>query len=856
MKISISIPQRVSFFVLPLLFLVLYLSCNHDSVVKNPQEEAVFGKLMPNDWFFRQRAYPTGIIDGAAAREAFQFRKEKMAANKVATRGGGTTNPWEFCGPTNVGGRITDIEMASGTPNTIYVAAASGGIFTTQDMGASWVPVFDEAESLSIGDMAIAPTDQSILYVGTGEANAGGGSLAYDGNGVYRSDDGGTTWNHLGLSEVGSIGRVMVSNDNPDVCFVGAMGHLFDNNPERGLYRTVDGGSTWDQVLFINDSTGVIDLAIDPLNPNTVYAAAWERVRRVNRRSYGGPSSGIFKSTDGGDTWQELTNGLPGNVGRIGIALAPSDPSVLYAIYTNTTTSLLQGIYKTTDGGNAWQPVSIAGISDVPFMWWFGKIFVHPSDPDEVYVASLNMHKSINGGASWQEIFTDTHVDQHALCFDPANPEHLILGNDGGAYFSTNGGESYVKLNGLPINQFYACEMDFSFPERIYGGLQDNGTHRTLTGSVDDWEHIYWGDGFRVLVDPVDNTYVYAEYQYGNFARSVNGGSSFFDAVAGISNGDRRNWNTPAVFNPEDPSILYLGTNRLYKSINRAVSWSAISPDLTGNPPQNNLTFGTITAIDVSPINTDIIYVGTDDGHVQISLNDGVDWTDLSGNLPNRWVTSVVADPDDVDVAYVAFSGYRFGEDLGHIYQTIDQGNTWMDISGDLPDAPINDLIVRPVFGELYIATDVGVYYSLNGGANWELLGTELPNVVVTDLDFHEPESILLAATYGRGMYKVVLEEPVGISESVLLETMKATAFPNPFQGRTTIELEVVESQEYAVSVFSSTGKLVRQFDLGLLDVGLHRAPIDLSGLPSGKYDSVVKGNATRASISLLKTGQ
>ena len=473
--------------------------------------------------------------------------------------------------------------------------------------------------------------------------------------------DGGDTWIHLGLDDVGSIGKVIIDPANADVCFAGAMGPLFENTSNRGVYRTRDGGQSWDKVLFINDSTGIIDMAIHPQHNDTIFAASWERVRRVDRRSYGGPSSGIYRSMDGGDTWHELTNGLPASAGRIGIAISHSNPEILYASYVHETTDLIKGIYKSTDHGNTWFQINSAGIAQQPYMWWFGKIYVDPNDPDIVYVAGFEMEKSVDGGNTWKTVFNSAHVDQHALCIHPHNSQIVLAGNDGGVYWSESGGSGAFPLRGLPTFQFYTCEIDHKMPERLFGGAQDNGISVVTDPDHHEWDQISTGDGFRVLIDPVDNDYWYMETQYGNLVRSTDGGFSFDGATSGIHSADRHNWHTAVIFHPNDPSILFYGTNRLYKSIDRAVTWSVISPDLTDNADQHNLVFGTITSMSVSPVNDQIIFVGTDDGNVQVTVNGGMSWSNVSSTLPDRWVTSVSADPEDENAAYVTFQDSGLG---------------------------------------------------------------------------------------------------------------------------------------------------------------------------------------------------
>ncbi|OYT13415.1 MAG: glycosyl hydrolase, partial [Bacteroidetes bacterium 4572_114] len=563
----------------------------------------------PNDWFYLQRAYPYNEINYTAYRDALaqaaKMKEEyKLHDNRVS---------WEFAGPVNIGGRVTAVAMHPANMDMFYVGAASGGVFKTEDAGGSWTPVFDDQLSLSIGDIALAPSNPEIIYVGTGEANPGGGSLAYDGLGVFRSDDGGNTWENLGLEESGSIGRLAVHPQNPDICYVAAMGRMFSTNEQRGVFKTTDGGQSWENILYLTDSTGAIDIVIHPENPDILYACTWERTRRPDKRNYGGETCGIYRTNDGGENWEELSNGLPGgpNVGRIGISISQSDPEILYAIYADKT-GYFDGVFKTTNNGDTWTQTNDGALSNIysSYGWWFGRIRVDPTDPDIVYGIGFDLYKTSNGGNSWSNIGWSVHVDQHGLNAHPLNSNFLVLGNDGGVYTSQNGGSSWEHLNNLPITQFYTSEMDYQNPDRLYGGTQDNGTNRTMTGSWDDWSNIYGGDGFYVLVNPQNNQYVYAEYQYGGLGRSTNGGSSFSGGTNGIGS-DRFNWMSPLAFNPNNPSTLYFGGSKLYKSTNHAASWSAISPDLTNGPGQYNQTYGTITTIAVSPVNGQIIYAGT-----------------------------------------------------------------------------------------------------------------------------------------------------------------------------------------------------------------------------------------------------
>lgn len=805
------------------------------------------GIKAPNDYFLLQRSFPYPEINYEARNIAFD--QSRNIPRESGARGEG----WVLEGPYNIGGRISAVAMTSTAPIAIYAGAASGGIFKSVDAGESWVPVFEDALSLSIGDIAVAPSDPEIIWVGTGEANAGGGSMSYDGFGIYKSEDAGASWQHTGLENSGSIGRLAVHPDNPQICFVAAMGRLFSNNPDRGIFRTTDGGASWEKVLYVNDSVGGIDIVIHPDHPDTLYASMWERVRRPDRRNYGGTGCGIYRSYDGGDTWTELSGGLPVNSpsnGRIGFDISQSDPNILYAIYADNI-GYFAGVYKTINGGNTWIRTNDAALNDIyaSYGWWFGRICIDPSDPDIVYPIGFDLYKSNNGGNSWSWVSASVHVDQHDLVIHPQFPGLIVLGNDGGIYMSYDSGGSWTFMENLPITQFYTCEIDEQLPQRLYGGTQDNGTNRTLTGETDDWLNIYWGDGFHVLVDPSDNDFIYAEYQYGNFARSDNGGIYFTSAMNGISSSDRKNWNTPFVFDPNNPQILYYGANRLYKTTNRAVSWLAISPDLTEGNPGTNAVYGTITTIAVAPSNSQFIFVGTDDGNVWQTENGGTNWTNISSGLPLRWITRVAVDTYDEDIVYVTLSGYRYDSYLPHVFRSPDAGATWEDISGNLPEAPANDIIIDPSLDStLYLGTDFGVYLTRDLGQNWQMVGDNLPNVPVVDLDFHQPTRTLIAATYGRSMYSFNVDQLVSVRE------MKNTdgnikIYPNPAGNFLNIEYNIISGK--AGFIISNTeGKEVLK---GNFQNGAKTHSIDVSRLDAGQYVVKISDNDEIVSGKFVK---
>jgi photosystem II stability/assembly factor-like uncharacterized protein len=746
-------------------------------------------KSAPSDFFAMQRAFGSNgsynVVYFEEVNRLLTERDDDFSKDQMMGYQGDEIEEelwaWENRGPLNIGGRITDVEMHTSDQNTLYIGAASGGVFKSTNLGESWIPIFDEQSSLSIGDIALAPSNANVLYVGTGESNAGGGSQTYDGNGIYKSINGGASFTHIGLEQSRSVGRMQVHPENEAILYVAAMGDLFANNSERGVFRTQDGGENWEHILYINDSTGAIDLCIDPQNPDILYASTWERVRKPDYRSYGGDGSDIYKSIDGGDNWTLLSNGLPqgNNVGRIGLSICESEPNTLYALIMDKT-GYYEGTFRSDDSGESWYELT-AG--DLPsnfssYGWWFGRIQVDPQNPDRVYALGLDIYRSLNGGQSWTYASDYIHVDQQALYIHPENPSLTLAGNDGGLYISEDAGLSYTHIENLPITQFYTCEFDETHPERLYGGTQDNASMRTL-GLSTAWDAIYYGDGFGVLVDPVDNNYVYTESQYGNFVRSTSGGDYFMNATSGISPADAFNWNTPFCFDPSNPEVLYIGSQRVYKSTNRASSWTAISGDLSNGPGTGNLVYHTLSTLAVSPLSSDVIYAGTDDGNVWVSQDGGDNWILISEELPERWVTRVTPHTTEAGGIYVCFSGYRHNEYLAHIYYSPDYGQSWEAITEGLPEIPVNDLIIDPENSEvLYCATDVGVYRK-TGEEPWHELATGMPVLVITDIDIHNPTRQLLAASFGRFMWSLDLEDEFITSETQA-SASKPILYPNP----------------------------------------------------------------------------
>jgi photosystem II stability/assembly factor-like uncharacterized protein len=710
-----------------------------------------------------QRAGFKGEFDYMAHDKAriMKQRMQKDADEKALREGRSRSNTWQQRGPLNSGGRVTDLAGDPSNAQAFYIGSASGGVFKTIDGGLTLTPIFDQTSAMSVGGLAVDPNDFNTLYVGTGEANPGGGSVSYPGHGIFKTRDGGATWSHLGLETTRYIGRVVVDPRDSNRVFVAAMGELFRESEDRGLYMSDDGGQNWRKTLFVSPRVGAADIAIDPSNPDRIFVAMWERVRVPSSREYGGAGSGVWRSVDGGKTWSKLATGLPtGDQGRIGLAIAPANPDRVFAIYADKT-GYFRGLYRSDNGGESFAQLSSSGLEMFynSFGWWFGRVWVHPTNADQVWVAGVTLHVSNNGGNSFTTRGANTHADHHALWMPPSHAATVILGNDGGLFKSTDNGTSFRELP-LPVTQLYAIEANGT--GHILGGFQDNGTRRTQNGNALGWEHINGGDGMTPLLDPNSRTTIYAGSQNGAVVRSTNNGSSFGSATSGASG--RFNWHTPIVIDPSSAgtgaTTLYMGSHRLFRSTNNATSWTAVSGDLTsGDQGQNGVTFGTITAIAVAPSRKETIYAGTDDGHVWVSTDYGRNFRDISAALPDFWVTRVTVDPDEDGTVYATFSGFRWAQASAHIFRSTDFGTTWMNISQGLPPSPVNDVVVHPSqHDHLYVATDTGVYHSIDAGATWESYGIGIPlGLVTTDLKIVPAgeQFTIFVGTYGRGIWSI-----------------------------------------------------------------------------------------------------
>jgi photosystem II stability/assembly factor-like uncharacterized protein len=791
-----------------------------------PRQEAEPPK-QPSEHFHAQRAWPNHDFPAdafpAALQQARQMPVRHEGLRSVAIA-------WQEAGPTNVGGRITAIATDPFNASRYWVGAADGGVLRTTDDGSTWTPLLDDFGGLSIGAMAHHPTQANTLLVGTGEANASGDS--YDGIGMLLTTDGGDSWDVVGLAATLRIGKIAWDVTNPAIVHVAGSGSLFTPGPDRGVYRSTDGGSSWAQTLFVSDSTSAIDVVVDPTDGDYVYATMWKRMRGPENRIVAGTESRMWRSTDAGASWAQMTSGVPtgSDVARIGLAVAPSAPGTVYSVFSRYSVSsgtFLDDVYRSTDYGVTWNVTTGSGLGNPysSFGWYFGQIRVDPSNEDVIFVLGVDLKRSTNAGGNWSTVTGSQHVDFHDLWVDPSNAGRILTGNDGGVFRTTNNGSSWIKSPNLPISQFYAITVDPQLPHRIMGGTQDNSTLRTLTGALDDWDVLIGGDGFTAIVDPVDSDILYGEAQYGYFARSTNGFSfSILEYFGGI---ERTNWHMPLVMDPNDRTQLYCGTYRAYRTTDSGFNWTPISPDLTDGPGSGNLQSGTLTTLAVAPSDPATLWAGSDDGNVHVTTDGGSSWADVDAGLPVRYVTRVTADPFDDSIGYVTFSGFRLDDLQAHVFRTTNWGASWTDISGNLPDAPVNDLVVDlQDTDRLFVGTDTGVYVTEDLGGSWVKIGVGLPLCVIVDIELHDGSRTLVAGTHGRSSFTLDVDAALGDAVDAPVIAGAADGLrlsppsPNPSHGATEIAFALPERSAVRVEILDVTGRRIRTLVDEPMDAG------------------------------------
>lgn len=724
---------------------------------------------------------------------------------------------WRSIGPANMSGRVAAIAQVPGTSKSFFVGFGTGGLFKTDNHGTTFAALFEKEATASIGSVAVckAASDEKkdgedeklIVWVGTGEGN--GRNSSSWGAGVYRSTDGGGTWECVGLKDSHDIPQLAVDPRNPDVCYVAALGHLWGPNEERGVYKTEDAGKTWTPVLQIDENTGACDVRIDPQSPDTVYAAMYMRRRTAWSMMSGGPEGGIYKSTDAGATWKKLGGGLPTQTGRIGLDIYLKDPKVLFAvvesdvggsgvdIFDNRQTS--GGLFRSEDGGENWTRVSELNFR--PF--YFSKVRVDPVDDNRVYMLGWGLAISDDGGRNFRAGGAKLpHGDMHELVVDPADHEHLLMGTDGGVYSSFDRAKSWVFHNNIAAGEFYNIAFDMSDPYRVGGGLQDNctwiGPSATImsSGSSEvaaaegvteggitnsDWRLLWGGDGYHVAFDPTDRNIVYGEWQGGEVGR-IHLDTGFRKRIKpSPKEGQERfrfNWNSPFFISPHNPTTLYLGGNHVFKLTDRGDRWEMISPDLSTRDIEKIMTVGseaethgTVVSLAESPLAAGVLWAGTDDGRVHVTQNDGGSWQDVTPpQTEGMYISRIEASHHDRDTAYVSIEGHRSNRFLPVLVVTTDSGKTWTQITGEGDGALPADEVVKVVREDrknadvLYIGTERAMFVSIDRGGHWVKLNADsLPTVAVDDIQQHPREMDLIAGTHGRSIY--ILDDATPLSQ-------------------------------------------------------------------------------------------
>ena len=886
--------------------------------------------------------------------------------------------PFKSIGPTIMSGRVVDFAVNPNNPIEFYVGYASGGLWHTNNNGTSFTPVMDNSPTQNVGCVAV-DWQNGTIWVGTGEVNASRSS--YAGIGLLKSDDKGKTWQNVGLTDSHHISSILINPSNPDEVIVGAVGHLYSTNDERGVFKTTDGGKTWRKTLFINDETGIIEISANPKNFNTMYATAWDKDRKAWNFDGSGEGSGVYKSTDAGSTWAKVStenSGLPigKGMGRMGTAVV--DDNTVYLIVDNQfhrkeepkkeetdiltkddfktmdvaaflalddkklnqflkmngfqekyraenvkqmirvgtvkpedlakylenansalfdTPVIGAEVYKSNDGGKTWKKTHDGFLDDLYYSYgyYFGKIHVDPSDANKIYVYGVPILKSADGGKTFESISADNvHADHHALWINPKMSGHLIDGNDGGVNISYDDGKTWIKNNAPAVGQFYSVNVDHEKKYNVYGGLQDNGVwvgphdYEANPGWMQDgkypYEFLMGGDGMQVEIDNRNSDIVYTGFQFGNYYRLNRKGGSPVYIQPKHELGDspyRFNWQTPILLSPHNQDILYLGGNKLMRSMNQGDDWTAISADLTQGGKPGNVAYGTLTSISESPFQFGLLYTGSDDGLVYVSKDAGGSWTIISGSFPkNLWVSRVIASSHKKERVYVTLNGYRWDDFKPYVFVSDNYGATWKDISSNLPASPINVIKEDPVNEDLlYLGTDNGAYVSFNRGASWEVFSKELPNVAVHDFVIQPEAKDLILGTHGRSLYvgDIALLQKLNSKtmDEVVLAEMETEhlsprwgskfstwgkiyepevkiQFYSPQDAKATITLKTEEGKELQqFSVEASRGVNVLNYDCAISEKGvktLTNSDLEIKKaengkyyLPKGKYSVVLK---------------
>lgn len=885
---------------------------------------------------------------------------ENAIINKIALQKNSLVKNVAFnnIGPTIMSGRVTDLAVNPDNSIEFYVAYASGGVWYTSNNGTTFEPILDSSNTQNVGDIAV-DWKSNTIWVGTGENNASRSS--YAGIGILKSSDQGKTWENVGLKDSHHIGRILINPNNPDEVVVGVTGHLYSANTERGIYKTIDGGKTWNQMLFVDDMSGIIDLQYTPNNFNIMFATSWTKDRKAWNFEGSGNNSSIYKSTDAGNTWTKVStdeSGFPTGegTGRIGIAIY--NENTIYAIHdsqfrrpeqnenkdidaltkedfkTMSTDTFLNlddkklnaflktngfqekyradnikqlvrsgnvkpidlakyledansmlfdtpvigaEIYVSNNGGLNWEKTHEGYLDGLYYSYgyYFGHIYVAPNDKNNIYVYGVPILKSKDGGKSFTSIDAENmHGDHHALWIDPKNPNHLINGNDGGVNISYDDGANWIKNNSPSVGQFYAINIDNEKPYNVYGGLQDNGVWVGPNNAREDkrwhqsgqypWESIMGGDGMQVQIDSRNSDIVYTGFQFGNYFRINRETDETIYIQPKHELGEtpyRFNWQTPILLSPHNQDILYLGGNKLMRSMNQGNDFKAISGDLTNGGKKGNVAYGTITSISESPFEFGLIYTGSDDGLVYITKDAGGSWTNISSNLPkDLWVSRVIASQHKKERVYLALNGYRWDDFSVYLYVSEDYGNTWKSISSNIPLSPVNVIREDPKNENLlFVGTDNGAYVSFNKGDSWEAFSNGLPSVAVHDIVIHAEANDLLIGTHGRSIYKTNIEDlqsitPDKMQSSIIVFNTKEirysdrwgssfSSWSNAYEPKTTLSFYSNTKEAKTIKILSENNIVLNTFKVDA-DRGFNYVEYDLTLSDSGRK-ALMKNNTT-----------
>ena len=803
------------------LLLLVYMTCHHPVV---DDEDRMY---RPTDHLYWQRAYPGVEFDVAAWRSQLEFLNLEYKRNKDAR----STGEWVTQGPGNAGARINTVAVSPIDPQIILLGYSAGGIYRTDNGGTSWTPVFDDQAWLAIGDIVFDPEDPQVVYAGTGDPNISG--IPFIGNGLYRSGDAGETWQHIGLEQVGIISEIIIDHSDNDVIYAATMGVPYFRSEDRGLYKSIDGGISWRKILFLGTGTGVIDIAQHPNDPQTLLAAGWDRIRNYEESTSSGVGARVHKSIDGGESWTMLEGGLPNaEHSRIGVEISSSNPDRMYAVYVDTDHEL-EDVYTSDDGGDHWSALPTkdgSGMGSRPFGgfgWYFGKIRLSPWDEHDLFLLGVRLWRWNSHLKQWSRVdqFTGdiVHPDKHDLVFESS--DSFLLATDGGLYRSTDEAKTWRDVEDIPTTQFYRVAYNPHNPYLFYGGAQDNGSLKGSRESMLNWTQYFSGDGFRTLFHPEDSLIFYVETQYGGLFVTTNGGQSFEGATKGIDGTDFINWDAPVIMSQFDPDVLYYGTDRVYRSTSGTKEeFKPISGALTDEPILLDAT-SNLTVLLESPYNSKTLLAGSGDGNLYLTTDEGEQWEKIDAGLPDRYITSIRFSPTYDSTLFISHSGFKQGEKIPHIHRSDDLGTTWVSVDGNLPEIPINSVLVLPGNDDLvlFVGTDAGVYFTTDAGRFWFRLGNNMPIIPVFDLEYNPVQNLLIAGTHAKSIMTYDLSQE-GLAGDINTRTVHhrvdhLVIWPNP--ARDFLHLHLDAAQITSISIIDGKGGVLETSpsDAGVVDI-------------------------------------